>query len=89
MKNLTIAILSVLLTAAEATVFADEVPAEAAPLTLASADITASTNLQATESNDLGARLDREVKASSEALNAKVTAELAAQIAKEVASVKF
>jgi len=86
MKKSSLALVALLLAAP---VFADDVKAEA-PLTLASADISASTNLQATESSDLGARLDKEVKEFTSALSEKIDAELSASVAKQgVTSVKF
>lgn len=87
MKKSSLVLVAVLLAAP---VFADEVKAEAQqPLTLASADTSVSVNLQAVEASDLGARLDKEVKASTDALNAKVDSELSAEIAKVVTSVKL
>lgn len=86
MKKSSLALIALLLAAP---VFADEVKAEA-PLTLASADTSVSTNLQATESADLGARLDKEVKEFTNALSDKIEAELSAAVAKQgVTSVKF
>lgn len=83
MKKSSLVLVALLLTAPT---FANEVQ----PLTLASADTSASVNLQATESSDLGARLDKEVKEVSDVLSAKIASDLAAQIAQEiVASVKF
>jgi hypothetical protein len=68
-------------------VFAD--PAQQ-PLTLASADTSVSVNLKSSEATDLGARVDQEVKNVSDALSAKIEAELSAKIANEaVANVKF
>ena len=83
MKKSSLVLVALLLTAP---VFANEVQ----PLTLASADTSASVNLQTTESSDLGARLDKEVKEVSDVLSAKIASDLAAKIAQEVvASVKF
>lgn len=83
MKKSSLVLVALLLTAP---VFANDVQ----PLTLASADTSASVNLQATESSDLGARLDKEVKEVSDVLSAKIASDLAAKIAQEVvASVKF
>ena len=83
MKKSSLVLIALLLTAPA---FADDVQ----PLTLASADTSASVNLQATESSDLGARLDKEVKEVSDVLSAKIASDLAAKIAQEVvASVKF
>lgn len=88
MKKSSLVLVALLLAAP---VFADDAKAEAVqPLTLASADTSASTNLQALESLDLAARLDKEAKEAAEVLNAKVQSELAKATAKEVtASVKF
>ena len=86
MKKSSLALVALLLAAP---VFADDVKAEA-PLTLASADTSVSTNLQASESADLGARLDKEVKEFTSALSEKIDAELSATVAKQsVTSVKF
>ncbi len=86
MKKSSLALVALLLAAP---VFADDVKAEA-PLTLASADTSVSTNLQASESADLGSRLDKEVKEFTSALSEKIDAELSATVAKQsVTSVKF
>lgn len=87
MKKSSLLLVALLLAAP---VFADEAQAEATqPLTLASADTSVSTNLKATESNDLSARLDKEIKEFTDALTAKIDAQLTAEIAQEVASAKF
>lgn len=86
MKKSSLALVALLIAAP---VFADEVKAEA-PLTLASADTSVSTNLQAIESADLGARLDKEVKEFTKALSEKIDAELSAAVTEQgVTSVKF
>lgn len=69
-------------------VFADNAKTEQL-LTLASADTSASVNLQVNEVSELSVRLDQEVKAVSELLSSKIAAELPL-ISKETAvSVKF
>jgi len=87
MKKSSLILVALLLAAP---VFADEAQAEATqPMTLASADTSVSTNLKATESSDFTARLDKEIKEFTEALSAKIDAELSAKIAEETASAKF
>lgn len=84
MKKSSLTLIALLVTSS---VFAD--PAQQ-PLTLASADTSVSVNLQSSEATDLGARVDQEVKNVSDALSAKIDAELSAKIANEVVtSVKF
>ena len=85
MKKLSLVLTALLLAAP---VFADEVKQ---PLTLASADTSASVNLQSSvEASDLGSRLDKEVKATSELLSSQANAKVSAALTKEVLnSVKF
>ena len=85
MKKSSLVLVALLLAAP---VFADEAEATQ-PLTLASADTSVSTNLKATESSDFAAVLDKEIKEFTEALSAKIDAELSADIAEETASAKF
>ena len=74
-----------------APVFADEVKtAVEQPLTLASADTSASTNLKIVEADESATRLEREANAASDVLSAALEAKLAETIKKEVAvNVKF
>lgn len=88
MKKLSVVLVALLLAAP---VFADEaktVPEQ--PLTLASADTSASTNLKVVEADESAVRLEKEAKAASDAVSAKIEAKLAETVKKEVAvSVKF
>jgi hypothetical protein len=88
MKKSSLVLVALLLTAP---VFADEAKAVAEqPLTLASADTSASTNLNVVAADESAARLEQEAKTASDAVSAKIEAKLAKTIAKEVAvSVKF
>jgi hypothetical protein len=74
-----------------APVFANEIKETVKqPLTLASADISASTNLKIVEANESTSRLEKEANAASDALSAAIEAKLAETIQKEVAvTVKF
>lgn len=74
-----------------APVFADEAKVNVEqPLTLASADTSASTNLKIVEADESAARLEKEANAASDVLSAALEAKLADSIQKEVAvSVKF
>jgi hypothetical protein len=74
-----------------APVFADEAKANVEqPLTLASADTSASVNLKIVEADDSALRLEKEANAASNALSAVIEAKLAETIQKEVAvSVTF
>ncbi len=65
-------------------VFADETQAEPL-LTLASADTSASINLQTIEAADLGAFLDKKVQEVSDLLSAKIADELPALISQDAA----
>ncbi len=81
MKKSSLVLVALLFTAP---VFADEAKA---PLTLASADTSASVNLQ---TSAVKTGLDKEVNEFSDALAAKVDADLSVKIAKAVnSSVKF
>ncbi len=76
MKNLSLVIVALLLAAP---VFADEVQTNAeSKTTLALSDNKASVNLQNIDIAELGAFLDKEVKAVSELLSAKIAQELPA-----------
>lgn len=88
MKKLSVVLVALLLTAPA---FADEVKAVAEqPLTLASADTSASTNLKVVEADESVVRLEKEAKSASDTLSAKIEAKLAETLKKEVAvSVKF
>ena len=84
MKKLSVVLVTLFLAAP---VLADE---SKQPLTLASADTSASVNLYSVGAADLGSRLDKEVKVSSELLSAKVNAKVSATLTKDVLnSVKF
>ena len=83
----SILVIAVLLVTAP--VFANEVKVEQ-PLTLASADISASTNLKIVEADESATRLEREANAASDVLSAALEAKLVETIKKEVAvNVKF
>ncbi|RYY73701.1 MAG: hypothetical protein EOO52_16975 [Gammaproteobacteria bacterium] len=72
-----------------APVFADEAKAEQ-PLTLASADTSASTNLKIVEADESATRLEKEANAASNAVGVAIEAKLAENIQREVSvSVKF
>jgi len=88
MKKSSLALIALLLTAP---VFAGNTPAVVEqPLTLASADTSASVNLKATETNESATRLEKEAKAASDAVGAAIESKVAADVAKEVVtSVKF
>jgi hypothetical protein len=74
MKKSSLVLIALLLAAP---IFADEAQKPAEPLlTLASADTSASLNLQSSEAADFGAVLDKEVKEASASLSAKIASEL-------------
>lgn len=80
MKNLSLLVVAIVLALP---VVADEANAAAPqPLTLASADTSVSVNLQSNEASELSLRIDQDVKNASDALRAKIEAELPAKIAK-------
>jgi hypothetical protein len=72
-----------------APVFADEAKVEQ-PLTLASADTSASTNLKIVVADESATRLEKEANTASDVVSAAIEAKLAETIKKEVAvNVKF
>ncbi len=86
MKNLSLVLVALLLTAPA---FAEvDAAVNEQPLTLASADISASTNLKVV-AEEPAVSLEKDAKAASDALSAKVEARLAETIKEVVTSVKF
>ena len=86
MKKSIVLLAALLVTAP---VFADEAKVEQ-PLTLASADTSASTNLKIVVADESATRLEKEANAASDVLSAALEAKLAETIKKEVAvNVKF
>jgi hypothetical protein len=86
MKKSILVLAALLVTAP---VFADEAKVEQ-PLTLASADTSASTNLKIVVVDESATRLEKEAIAASDALSAAIETKLAETIKKEVAvNVKF
>ena len=88
MKKSSVVLVALLLAAPT---FAEEANVVVAqPLTLASADISASTNLKIVEADESATRLEKEAIAASDVVSATLEAKLAETIKKEVAvSVKF
>jgi len=83
MKKSFLVLAALLITAP---VFADEAKAAVEqPLTLASADTSASTNLKIVETDESASRLEKEANAASDVVSAAIQAKLIESIQKEVA----